>query len=81
MFAWITLVLWLANLAMMGLSYLLYRPKRGEKTKPVEQQFKLSAIKVGTPIPVIFGEAKVGGLIIEWGDWTTVRHEESMGKK
>ena len=80
MFATFTLVLWLVNLALLGISYLLYRPKRNEQQKPVEMQFKLSAVKIGVPVPVVFGIAKVGGLIIEWGDWTPVKHTQSYGK-
>ena len=71
----------LVNIAFMGLSYLLFRPKRSETETGPEAEFKLSATKLGASIPVIFGIAKVGGLIIEWGDWTPVRHEKKVGGK
>lgn len=73
--------MWLVNLATAGLGYLLYKPKRDKKAKPPDMEFKMGAVKIGTPIPVALGYVKVGGLIIEWGDWTVVAHEEEMGGK
>ena len=70
--------MWLVNIGMAGLGYLLFKPKRNQKPKAPELEFKMSAVKIGTPIPVIFGYAKVGGLIIEWGDWTVVSHKQKM---
>ncbi len=83
MFAIFTLVLWLANIAILGLAYLMYRPKRREKQKPVNQEFKVSGVKMGVAIPVVFGYAKLGGLMIEWGGWTVIPHVEvhEMSKK
>lgn len=68
----ISLVLWLVNMALLGLGFLLFKPKRSEPQKSPMAEFKISAVKMGATIPVIFGIAKVGGLIIEWGDWQTV---------
>ena len=73
--------LWLVNVGMAALGYLLYSPKRNQKPKAPELEFKMSAVKIGTPIPVIFGHAKVGGLTIEWGDWTVVAHRKSYNSK
>jgi hypothetical protein len=71
-----SLVLWLVNLALLGLGFLLFRPKRQEPQKSPTAEFKISAVKIGATIPVVFGIAKVGGLIIEWGDWTVVAHKQ-----
>ena len=68
--------MWLVNIGMAGLGYLMYKPKRNQKPKAPELEFKMSAVKVGSPIPVIFGHAKVGGLTIAWGDWTVVAHKQ-----
>jgi hypothetical protein len=70
--------MWLVNIGIAGLGYLLFKSKRNQKPKAPELEFKMSAVKVGTPIPVIFGHAKVGGLTIEWGDWTVVAHKNRM---
>jgi|YelNatPaOPRAMG01_1025707.scaffolds.fasta_scaffold05847_5 hypothetical protein len=70
--------MWLVNIGIAGLGYLLYKPKRNQKTKPPDMEFKMSAVKIGTPIPVVLGYAKVGGLIIEWGDWTVVAHKKRI---
>ncbi len=76
-----TLVLWLINIALLGLGFLLFRPKRQEPQKSPLAEFKMSAVKVGATIPVVFGIAKVGGLIIEWGDWQVVAHKTEYGGK
>jgi hypothetical protein len=73
--------MWLVNMGMAGLGYLMYKPKRNQKPKAPDLEFKMSAVKIGTPIPIIFGHVKVGGLIIEWGDWTVVSHRTKMGGK
>jgi len=74
----VCLVLWLVNMALLGLGFLLYRPKRTEPQKSPMAEFKISAVKVGSTIPVVFGIAKVGGLIIEWGDWQTIAHRQTF---
>jgi hypothetical protein len=68
--------MWLVNIGMAGLGYLMYKPKRNQKPKAPELEFKMSAVKIGSPIPVIIGHAKVGGLTIDWGDWTVVAHKQ-----
>jgi hypothetical protein len=73
--------LWLANIGLGLLGYLMYKPKRAKDSKPPLMEFKLSAVKIGSPIPVIFGMAKVGGLIIDWGDWTVVAHKQKQSMK
>jgi hypothetical protein len=74
----VTLVLWLVNMALLGLGFLLFKPKRSEPQKSPMAEFKISAVKVGATIPVVFGIAKVGGLIIEWGDWQVIAHRKSV---
>ncbi|MEM4720579.1 MAG: hypothetical protein QXT73_00780 [Candidatus Methanomethylicaceae archaeon] len=79
----ITLVLLLAQLALLVVAWLLYRPPRQQKQQPVFVEFKLSMTRIGSSIPAAFGQVRLGGNIIEWGDWRVIRHEEtySAGKK
>lgn len=74
------LILWLGSIALSAAAYAMYKPTRKEPEAPLSV-FKLSAVKVGTPIPVVYGFAKVGGLIIEWGGWTVVAHKNRQTKK
>lgn len=73
----ITLVLFIAQIALMAIAWLLYKPPRQQKQDPVFTEFRLSATKIGTTIPAVFGQVRLGGNIVEWGDWRVIRHEES----
>ena len=74
------LILWLASIALSVVAYLMYKPTRKEPEAPLAV-FKLTAIKLGTPIPIIYGLAKIGGVVIDWGNWTVVAHKNRQTKK
>lgn len=74
------LILWLASIALSVAAFLMYKPTRKEPEAPLSV-FKLSAVKVGTPIPIVYGYAKLGGVIIDWGNWTVVAHKNRQTKK
>jgi hypothetical protein len=80
-FTWIMIALFLIQLAMMATGYLLFRPTRTTPTKSPLAEFKMSAVKVGASIPVVWGIAKIGGLIIEWGDWKVTAHKKTQQGK
>jgi len=75
--------MWLANLALMGTAYSMYNEPSSDEgiDEAPLAEFKLSAVRLGTPIPIVYGLAKIGGCMIEWGDWTVVVHENEMSKK
>lgn len=74
------LIMFLAQVALAAVAYFLYKPTDSEIENPLST-FKLSGIKIGTPIPIVFGMGKIGGTIIDWGDWTVVAHENRQTKK
>lgn len=77
----ISLVLTLAQIGLQVAAYLAYKPPRQAKQAPTFSDFRLAATKIGTPIPATFGLVRIGGNLIEWGDWQVIRHEkvEEMG--
>jgi len=79
----ISLVLFLIQVALMVVSALLYKPPRQQKQKPSFTEFRLAATKIGMAIPATFGHVRLGGNIVEWGDWQVIRNEErtEMGGK
>ena len=69
-------------MAMTAAAYLMYKPQRQQTAPSVTMtEFKMSSVKIGAPIPAVFGIAKIPGLIIEWGDWKVITHttSKSMG--
>jgi hypothetical protein len=72
----------LASLAMTAVSMLMYKPSRQQTAPSVTMtEFKMSAVKIGAPIPAIFGIARISGLIIEWGDWKVIQHVKTSSMK
>lgn len=72
----VSLVLAVAQIGLSIAAYLMYKPARMAKQAPTFSDFRMAATKIGTPIPATFGLVRVGGNMIEWGDWQVIRHEE-----
>jgi len=72
----ISLVLFVAQVAIYTVAALMYKPPRGQKQDPTFVEFRLSATKIGMGIPATFGQVRLGGNLVEWGDWQVWRQSE-----